>query len=315
MNLARLYATENRLPEARREFERLATDFPENAELGLAIGLLSLQLEDFDTADRQLRKLLDAGPKDPDMLRYYLGRTAEGRRRLGDALKWYRAVESGQQRMPAQLAEASVLARQGRTKEAREALRRIVPDSLDQRVQLILTESQVLRDAKDFQGAFDLLGEALAKTPDTADLLYDQALVAERLGRFDITEKNLARVIEIRPDHAHAHNALGYTLADRNVRLDEALKLIETALKLAPEDPYILDSMGWVFFRMGDSAKALDFLRRAYKRKRDAEIAAHLGEVLWSQGQREEALRIWEDALKASPDNEVLQGTVNRLRK
>jgi tetratricopeptide (TPR) repeat protein len=315
MNLARLYATENRLPEARREFERLATDFPENAELGLAIGLLSLQLEDFDTADRQLRKLLGAGPKDPDMLRYYLGRTAEGRKQLGDALKWYRAVESGQQRIPAQLAEASVLARQGRTKEAREALRRIVPDSLDQRVQLILTESQVLRDAKDFQGAFDLLGEALAKTPDTADLLYDQALVAERLGRFDIAEKNLARVIEIRPDHAHAHNALGYTLADRNVRLDEALKLIETALKLAPDDPYILDSMGWVFFRMGDSAKALDFLRRAYKLKRDAEIAAHLGEVLWSQGQREEAQRIWDDALKASPDNEVLQGTVKRLRK
>ncbi|MBY0438072.1 MAG: tetratricopeptide repeat protein [Burkholderiales bacterium] len=315
MNLARLYAAEQRLPEARREFERLAADFPENAELGLAIGLLSLQLGDFDTADQKLRKLLAAQPKDPDMLRYYLGRTAEGRKQMGDAVKWYRAVEAGPQRVAAQLAEASVLARQGSTKEAREVLRQIVPSSLDQRVQLVLTEAQVLRDAKDFQGAFELLGEALAKTPDTPDLLYDQALVAERLGKFDITEKNLVRVIEIRPDHAHAHNALGYTLADRNVRLDEALKLIETALRLAPEDPYILDSMGWVFFRMGHPQKALDFLQRAYKIKRDAEIAAHLGEVLWSEGRRDEAQRIWDEALKSSPGNEVLQGTVKRLRK
>ena len=171
------------------------------------------------------------------------------------------------------------------------------------------------RDAKDVQGAFDLLGEALAKAPDTPELLYDQALLAERLGRFDVTEKNLARVIEIQPDHAHAHNALGYSLADRNVRLDEALKLIQTAVKLAPDDPYIMDSLGWVFFRMGNAARALDILQQAYKLKRDAEIAAHLGEVLWTQGQRDEARRIWDEALKASPDNEVLQGTVKRLRK
>ena len=122
-------------------------------------------------------------------------------------------------------------------------------------------------------------------------------------------------MIDIRPDFAHAHNALGYSLADRNVRLAEARTLIETALKLSPDDPYIIDSMGWVFFRMGDGGKALDFLQRAYRLKRDAEIAAHLGEVLWNQGRRDEAQRIWDDALKASPDNEVLQGTVKRLRK
>jgi tetratricopeptide (TPR) repeat protein len=315
MNLARLYAAQNRLPESRREFQRLATDFPDNAELGLAIALLSLQLGDFDTAEPQLLKLLDANPKDPDTLRFYLGRTAEGRKRLPEAVKWYRSVETGPQRVPAQLSEASVLARQGQTKQAREALRRIVPDSLDQRVQLTIAEAQVLRDAKDYQGAFELLGEALAKTPDTPDLLYDQALIAERLGRFDVAEKNLARVIEIRPDHAHAHNALGYSLADRNQRLDEAFRLIEVALKLSPEDPYIMDSMGWVFFRMGKPEQALDYLRRAYKLKRDAEIAAHLGEVLWSQGEQDAAVAVWEEALKASPDNDVLQGTVKRLRK
>jgi tetratricopeptide (TPR) repeat protein len=315
MNLARLYAAEQRLPEARLEFQRLAASFPDNGELALAIGLLSLQLEDFETADEQFRKLLAGQPKDADTLRYYLGRTAEGRRQFGDAIKWYRAVEAGEQRIPAQLAEASVLARQGRTREARAVLRRIVPASLEQRTQLILTEAQVLREAKDFQGAFDLLSEALAKAPDTVDLLYDQALLAERLGRFDVAEKNLTRVIDIRPDHAHAHNALGYSLADRNVRLEEARTLIETALKLSPDDPYIIDSMGWVFFRMGDGGKALDYLQRAYRLKRDAEIAAHLGEVLWTQGRRDEAQRIWDDALKASPDNGVLQGTVKRLRK
>ena len=136
MNLARLYAAEQRLPEARLEFQRLATSFPDNGELALAIGLLSLQLEDFETADGQFRKLLDGQPKDADTLRFYLGRTAEGRRQFADAIKWYRAVEAGEQRIPAQLAEASVLARQGRTREARAALRRIVPASLEQRTQL-----------------------------------------------------------------------------------------------------------------------------------------------------------------------------------
>ena len=230
------------------------------------------------------------------------------------ALKWYRAVQGGDQLIPAQLAEANVLARQGQIKDAREALRRIVPESLGQRVQLTLAEAQMLRDAKDFQAAFDVIGEALAKTPDTPDLLYDQALIAERLGRFDVTEKNLTRVIEIRPDHAHALNALGYTLADRNQRLDEAYKFIDSALKLAPDDPYILDSMGWVFFRMGQPDKALEYLQRAWKLKPDAEIGAHLGEVLWVRGQREEARRIWDEALKLGPDNESLLGTVKRLR-
>ncbi|MBC7778669.1 MAG: tetratricopeptide repeat protein [Proteobacteria bacterium] len=315
LNLARLYAAEKRLPQSRKEFQRLAGDFPDNTELGLAIALLSLQLEDFDTAEPQLQKLLEANPKDPDLLRLYLGRTAEARNRLPEALKWYRSIEAGEQLVAAQLSEVNVLARQGEIKQAREALRRIVPDSLTQRVQLTLTEAQVLRDVKDFQGAFDVLGEALAKTPDSPDLLYDQALLAERLGKFDIVEKNLTRVIAIRPDHAHAHNALGYTLADRNERLDEALKLIDTALKLAPEDPFILDSMGWVFFRMGDAQKALEYLRRGYQLKPDAEIAAHLGEVLWTQGQRDDANRIWDEALKANPDNDALRGTVKRLRK
>jgi len=313
MNLARLYATVKRLPESRAEFQRLAADFPENPELGTAIALLSLQLGDFETAEQQLLLQLARKPKDPDTLRFYLGRIDEARNRPLEAMKWYRSVEAGPQRMPARLAEAGLLARQGNTAEAREALRQIVPESLEQRVQLTLTEAQVLREAKDLQGAFDVLGEALAKTPDTPDLLYDQALVAERLGKFDVTEKNLARVIKIRPDHAHAHNALGYSLADRNQRLDEAFRLIDTALKLSPEDPYIMDSMGWVFFRMGKPDRALDYLWRAYKLKQDAEIGAHLGEVLWSQGQREEAQRVWNEALKSSPDNDVLRDTVKRL--
>jgi tetratricopeptide (TPR) repeat protein len=315
LTLARLYANENRLPESRREFQRLATDFPDSPDIGFAVALLSLQLEDFETAEPQLRKLLDADPKDPNLLRFYLGRAAEARKQLPEALKWYRAVDGGEQQVPAQLAESGILARQGRIKEAREALRRIVPSSLAQRTQLTLTEAQLLRDARDFTGAFDVLGEALAKTPDSPELLYDQALIAERIGRIDVVEKNLRRVIEIQPEHAHAHNALGYTFADRNERLDEAFRLIDIALKLAPEDPYIMDSMGWVFFRMGQPAKALEFLRRAYEIKPDAEIAAHLGEVLWSQGQRDEAQRIWNEALKASPDNDTLQGTVKRLRK
>jgi Flp pilus assembly protein TadD len=138
-------------------------------------------------------------------------------------------------------------------------------------------------------------------------------MAAEKVDRIDVLETNLRKLIKIRPDHAHAYNALGYTLADRNQRIEEAHDLIQTALKLSPDDPFILDSMGWVLFRMGRSEEGLDFLQKAYKLRPDAEIAAHLGEVLWTLGRHDEARRVWDGAMKEHPDNEALQKTVNRF--
>src|SRR5204863_7421240 len=181
-------------------------------------------------------------------------------------------------------------------------------------IQLLVAEAQLLRDANRSKDAFALLGEALGREPDQPELLYDYALTAEKLERFDLLEENLRKLIKVRPDHAHAYNALGYSFAERNLRLPEARKLIEKALELAPEDDYIIDSMGWVQYREGDLKGAAATMRRAYSGRPDAEIGAHLGEVLWQMGQRDEARRVWDEALKTAPDNETLLKTIKKFR-
>jgi len=178
-----------------------------------------------------------------------------------------------------------------------------------------VAEAQLLRDANRTGDAYDLLGRALRDDPEQPELLYDYALTAEKLERYDVLESNLRKLIEVRPEHAHAYNALGYSLAERNTRLPEAKKLIEKALELAPEDYFIIDSMGWVLYRQGDLKGAAEQLRRAYLGRPDAEIGAHLGEVLWVMGDRGEADRVWQESLKTAPDNETLQKTIKRLKK
>jgi tetratricopeptide (TPR) repeat protein len=158
-----------------------------------------------------------------------------------------------------------------------------------------------------------VLDRALQKTPDSTDLLYDHAMMAEKLDRMDVLEANLRKVIQIKPDYAHAYNALGYTFADRNTRLPEAYDLIDRALKLAPDDPFIIDSMGWVLYRLGKNEESLGYLKRAFDLRPDPEIAAHLGEVLWSAGQHDEARKVWNMALKGDPDNTVLVTTVKKF--
>jgi tetratricopeptide (TPR) repeat protein len=207
---------------------------------------------------------------------------------------------------------AVILSKQGKLQEAREYLRKI--DAGEQQVQMVIAEAQLLRDANQNAEAFKVLDQALQAQPDQPDLLYDHALTAEKLERYDILESNLTRLIKIRPDHAHAYNALGYSYAERNVRLDEARKLIEKAMLLAPEDLFIVDSMGWTFYRMGEYPRAIEYLRRAWTGRPDGEIGAHLGEVLWVSGEHAEAERIWQEAVKNSPENEALQKTIKRFK-
>jgi len=157
------------------------------------------------------------------------------------------------------------------------------------------------------------LTEALRSTPDSADLLYERAIVAEKLDKLDVVEQDLRQVIALRPDYAHAYNALGYSFADRAVRLDEALALIQKALSLSPSDPFILDSLGWVEFRMGQMPESIKSLKQAYSLQEDPEIAAHLGEVLWKSGDQRAARNAWEASLKINPDNEVLRATMHRF--
>ena len=313
LTYARLLVTTKNFTEARKQFEALVGEYPQNADVGMAVALLAIQANDFDAAESQLKRVLELNYKDPDVARYYLGQLNEERKRFDEALKWYATVTEGEQYINAQSRYAGILAKQGKLPEARKHLQQAAARNSQQRVQLTQAEAQLLRDANQYQAAFELLGQALEKMPNTPDLLYDHAMAAEKVNRIDVLEGNLKQLIKLRPDYAHAYNALGYTLADRNQRIEEAYGLIETALKLAPEDPFIMDSMGWVLYRMGRNKEGLDYLQKAFDLRPDAEIAAHLGELLWVLGQHDQARKVWTEALKDHPNNEVLQTTLKRF--
>lgn len=313
LTYARLLANEKRTPEARKQFEILVQEAPNNPEMAMAVGLLALQASDYDAAEKHFKGALAAGHKEPDAVWLFLGQIYEERKNYDEALKWYAGVTSGERYLSAQARYANVLVKQGKLDEARKHLQSIKPRDDAQRIQLVQTEANLLREAQAYSDAYDLLGKSLEGTPDSVDLLYDQAMIAEKLDRLDVMERNLRRVMVIQPEHAHAYNALGYTFADRNLRLPEARKLIEKALELAPQDGYIVDSLGWVLFRMGQISEAVVQLRRAFQMRPEAEVGAHLGEALWVDGKRDEAQKIWSDLLKESPANDTLQSTVKRL--
>jgi Flp pilus assembly protein TadD len=314
LSYARALVGERKFEDARGQFQSLQKDFPDNQDVLFAVGVLSMQLEDWAGADAALRKLISLDYRDPNTLRLYLGQIAEERKNYPEALKWYGDVTRGEHYMSAQLRQAQVMGKQGDLKGARSFLQTVDASSNQQRVQLILAEAALLRDADQTKEAFDVLERGLDKLPDHPDLLYDQGMLAEKLGRIDILESSMRKVIKLRPEHAHAYNALGYTFADRNERLPEARELIEQALKLAPDDAFIMDSMGWVLFRQGDNEGALKWLQRAYALRPDAEIAAHLGEVLWVMGRRSEAQKLWKEAIAKTPTNDTLIKTMGRFR-
>jgi tetratricopeptide (TPR) repeat protein len=310
---ARLLVQEKHYPQAREEFQRLIADFPDSPEVPLAVGLLSMQLHDYDAADVYLRKALDSGVKDDDVVRFYLGQLSEERKRWDEAKQWYNAV-SGEQAFSAKLRIAGVMAHQGQLAEARVYLQQLDTKTNQQRALAASAEALLLRDAKQYQEAFDVLGRALEKLPNHPDLLYDYAMAAEKIGRIDVLETSLKKLIQVKPDHAQAYNALGYTLADRTTRYEEAKKYLDQALKLAPDDAYIIDSLGWLQYRTKDYPQAIASLRRAFSLRADPEIAAHLGEVLWVSGEKTEAQKVWERALKDNPGNEALIGAALKFK-
>ncbi len=314
LSYARLLVTEHKYPQARSEFQTLSKEFPDNPEVVFAVGVLSLQLQDFALAQSNFKRLLELPYRDKDTARLYLGQIAEEQKDYSQALKWYEEVGNGAQFLKAQIRYALVLNKQGKLDAARAHLRQVPVANSDERAQVLLTEAQMLREANRSREAFDLIGHALESMPNQPELLYDYAMLAEKLDRLDLVESNLKKLISLQPDHAHAYNALGYSLADRNLRLPEAEGLIEKALQLSPDDPFIIDSMGWVLYRMGKNKQALEFLRKAYAARPDPEIAAHLGEVLWVAGERREADKIWQDAAKKTPDNEALNSTIKRFK-
>jgi tetratricopeptide (TPR) repeat protein len=312
LGYARQLINDKKFPEARVEFQRLLDDNPQNGDIAVTVALLSVQMNDLDAAEVQLKRVLEMDYKDPDAVRFHLGQVNEERKRYDEAAKWYLSVEEGEQFVLAHARYAFMLAKQDKLAEARAHLQNLVPQNDAQRVQILQSEAQLMREAKDYKESFDILRKGLEVQPDQPELLYDVALAAEKIDRIDIAEVNLRRLIVLKPDHAQAYNALGYTLADRTDRLAEARDYIEKALKLAPDDPFILDSMGWVEYRLGHLAQGLQYLERAFQQRPDPEIAAHLGEVLWAKGDKPGAEKIWREALRDNPENDELQKVIKK---
>jgi tetratricopeptide (TPR) repeat protein len=311
---ARLLVSEKQYRQARAEFQRVMDDAPNNPDVSFAIGLLAMQEGDLEAADSYLRQALGSGHKDRDMVRFYLGQVAEERKHVDEAAKWYNSVEQGEHYINARIRHAGLTAKQGKLDEARQQLQQIQVQNNQQRALLIQAEAQLLREEKMHQTAFDVLDKGLEKLPNHPELLYDHAMAAEKLDKLEVMEKDLRHLIQLKPDNAHAYNALGYAFAERGTRLAEARELLEKATALAPQDAFIMDSLGWVYFRLGQHAKALELLRHALELSRDPEIAAHLGEVLWTQGQHDEARLVWQSALKRAPESEVLRNVMQKFK-
>jgi len=243
-----------------------------------------------------------------------LAQSAEQRGDFKAAEAWLAKIDDPRRALDVQTRRASILARQGQLEQGRELIRRAPERSAEDQRAKLAAEAGVLREVKHWREAFEVLGQANQRFADDADLMYEQAMMAEKIDRLDEMERLLRRVIEIKPDNAHAHNALGYSLADRSQRLPEARVLIQRALELSPGDPFITDSLGWVEYRLGKAEEALRLLQRAYAARPDTEIGAHLGEVLWALGQRDEARRVWREAKGRDATNDVLRETLARLR-
>jgi len=310
---ARLLLEQKQYQESRTQFQQLHKKKPDNADLAFAIALLSLQMGELDRAEIELKQMLVDGKRDGATVHYYLGQLHEAKKDDAVALQEYQQVQEGEYVFPARMRMSYLLVKANRLNEARTVLQQTSAGNDQQFMQLVLTEGQVLRDAKQYDEAFRVLSKGLEKLPGQPDLLYEAAMVADRQGKTDTFEAMLRKLIKAAPDHAHAYNALGYSLLERKVRLAEAMKLIEKAHQLAPDDAAILDSMGWGYYLTGNQAKSLEFMRRAYATLPDAEIAAHLGEVLWQQGAREEAKSIWLDSLQKNPDSAVLKAVIKKF--
>jgi tetratricopeptide (TPR) repeat protein len=313
MQLGRELAGERKLAEAREQFREAEKLDRNDSQAAYATGLLSLQLEDFADAQLAFTRALKQGYREPTAIYLGLGQAAEGLKLYDDAINWYQKVESGDW-VRAQLKIATLIAKQQGLPAGREYLRRIEPQSPEDNVQRIQVEAQLLRDARAWKETYEMLTKAVSEYPDSYELLYDRAMAAERVDRLDVLEADLKRVIKMKPDYAHAYNALGYTLAEKTNRLAEARDFIEKAYKLSPDDPFILDSLGWVHYRMGNYDEALKVLHLAYAARPDPEIAAHLGEALWKSGQRDEARKIWRAALSENPNHETLLAVMQKYR-
>ena len=311
--LAQRYVDRKRYKEARALMQRLWDRDRESRDLEFAVATIALEMKDYPEASRLLEDLKSAGYGEPGVIDLYLAQVAEETRQWTKAIEHYQAVTDGDRAWLSKLRIGAMYGKQGELAKGRQWLVSLTAVTRDQKVQLTQAQAQLLRDAGDDAGAYQVLVHGLADNPGAPDLIYDLAMAAEKLDKVDEAESKLKELVALRPDDAQALNALGYTLVDKTSRTGEGLAFIQRAHKISPADPFILDSLGWAFYRMGQFDDAERYLQQALEGRPDAEIAAHLGEVLWRKGEHEKARQVWKAQLVANPDNVLLKETVKRF--
>lgn len=323
LGYARLLLQERRNAEAREQLQQLTRTNPEMPDAWLVLASLDLQAKRADEADKSLHHFIAlAEPKASDpgvakaLSRAYLmaAQIATDRSDFPAAQSWLgKADRAAPGDFTVSVQQAALLAKQGQMAQARQLIRSQPGQSVDERQRKLLAEAQLLKEAQQYAEAAQITGEAAALTPNESELIYEQAMLSEKAGNVEEMERLLRQIIARQPDFHHARNALGYSFADRGVHLEEARTLIDTALQSAPDDPFIMDSKAWVEFRLGNKNEARKILEKVFEKQRDAEIAAHYGEVLWSLGDKEKAIEIWREGLRVEPANDTLQETLKRL--
>ncbi len=308
---ARTLVELNEAEQALAQYEFLNRRQPEDPDTIYALGILSLQLDRLDAASRYLEQLVEKRQRRNEAS-YYLGVIAEEQKDIDRALNWYSRVE-GDQQADAQVRIAKILSDQGDLNAARETLQRLRVAQPHHHLKFFLIEAELLRDNMKYRAAHQVYTKAFEEFPDSTELLYARGLNAADMDRVDLLENDLRKILATQPDHVDALNALGYTLADKTDRLDEAKDYIQRALSMKPESPAILDSMGWVEYRLGNLASAVKYLEQAAELSPDPEIASHLGEVLWQMGETDRARSVWNAAMEEDPDNRFVPEVRKRL--
>lgn len=314
LTYARLLVDVRQYEKARVEFEILHQASPQDADLLYSLGLLSLESQRLDDAEKFMLKLVQMNQREGES-QYYLGRINEGLGRYRKAIDWYRQVHVSEYLFDAKLHIADLLGKTGQYGEAHDYLDAMLKGSQSNGslVRIYLGIGELLRSETRYEEAVEVYTTALGIVPGNTDLLYSRGLVAERIGRIDILEQDILEILKTEPNNAHALNVLGYTLADQTDRYQEAHAYLKRAIEIRPEDAAIIDSLGWVNYRLGNYDEAIRLLRRALSRFDDSEIAAHLGEVLWVSGAQGEARSVWQRALRKVPDDPLLQQTMHRF--
>ncbi len=309
---ARLLVDADQFKESIKQFKLLSKDSQQNVDILYALGVLSLQVKDNLAAKKYFLALLDTGHK-LNTARYYLGQIAQDAKDLQKAIYWYKQIDGGSNYLNAHARIALIFTEQGELDKAIEHLRSLHVERQEDIINLMLLEAELLTDQKQFSQVMKIYDRVLDSAPDNIEVLYQRAMLHEKMGRIDLLERDLRRLLKIEPENADALNALGYSLTVHTDRYQDAYKLIKQALRLSPSDYYILDSMGWVLYKMGKYAEAIAYLRKAQTKREDPEMAAHLGEVLWMSGDQQAAKEVWEKAQKTFPDDEKLREVIRHF--